>query len=85
MYIDGAGRGAFWPAGELEAADRGPVGVEVRAEAPSGLQEALGVERRVWLGELAASSAADPVSRTVRGSCDAYVDHFRFLRGGGDR
>ena len=62
MYIDGAGRGAFWPAGELEAADRGPVEVEVRAEAPSGLQEALGVERRVWLGELAASSAADPVA-----------------------
>jgi hypothetical protein len=85
MYIDGAGRGAFWPAGELEAADRGPVEVEVRAEAPSGLQEALGVERRVWLGELAASSAADPVIRTVRGSCDAYVDHFRFLRSGGSR
>ena len=83
MYIDGAGRGAFWPAGELEAADRGPVEVEVRAEAPSGLQEALGVERRVWLGELAASSAADPVSRTVSGSCDAYVDHFRFVRRGG--
>ena len=82
MYIDGAGRGAFWPAGELESAGRGPVEVEVRAEAPTGLQEALGVERRVWLGELAASSAADPVARALTGDCDAYVDHFRFVRRG---
>jgi hypothetical protein len=85
MYIDGAGRGAFWPAGELEASVRGPVEIAVRARAPSGLQEAFGVERRVWLGALAASSATDPVRRDLTGSCDAYVDHFRFSRGGGAR
>lgn len=82
MYLDGAGRGAFWPAGELDAPRAGAVEVAVRAQAPSGLQDALGVERRVWLGELAATSAADPVIRPLRGGCDAYVDHFRFRRGG---
>lgn len=85
MYLDGAGRGAFWPAGELDVAAAGPTEVAVRALAPSGLQDALGVERRVWLGELAATSAADPVARRLRGGCDAYVDHFRFRRGGQGR
>jgi hypothetical protein len=85
MYLDGAGHGAFWPAGELEAADRGPLEVAIRAEAPGGLQETLGVERRVWLGELAATATADPVTRTVTASCDAYIDHFRFVREGQGR
>jgi len=81
MYLDGAGQGAFWPAGELTTtAAGGPLEVELRAAAPSGLQDALGVERRVWLGELAATAAADPVEAELRGPCGAYIDHFRFDR-----
>ncbi len=82
MYLDGAGRGAFWPAGVFEAAEPGVVEVEVRAAEPSGLQDALGIERRVWLGDLAATSTADPVTRTITGACGPYIDHFRYLRGG---
>ena len=81
MYIDGAGGSAFWPAGELTASAPGAVEVEVRAKRPSGLQRALGVERRVWLGAIAATSSADPVKRELPGGCGAYVDHFRFQRG----
>ena len=61
MYLDGAGRGAFWPAGELERGRPRPGRGRRSAPAePSGLQDALGVERRVWLGDLAATPAADP-------------------------
>ncbi len=80
MYIDGAGRAAFWPAGEFSAEAAGPVEVELRAKRPNGLQRALGVERRVWLGSIAATSAADPVVRDLRGGCGGYLDHYRFER-----
>lgn len=82
MYIDGAGRAAFWPAGELSAGASGPVEIELRAKRPSGLQRALGVERRVWLGSIAATAAEDRVIRELRGACGAYLDHFRFERPG---
>lgn len=85
MYIDGAGQGAFWPAGEFAAERGGGIEVEVRAKAPSGLQDAVGVERRVWLGELAATATADPVTKRLAGACDDYIDHFRFTRSGGGR
>lgn len=80
MYLDGAGQGAFWPAGELTTDGAVPVEVELRAAAPSGLQDALGVDRRVWLGELAATAAGDPVNAKLSGRCGSYVDHFRFDR-----
>lgn len=80
MYLDGAGQGAFWPAGELTTTSRGPVEIEVRAQAPTGLQDALGVERRVWLGELAATAAEDPREAELTGPCGPYNDHFRFER-----
>lgn len=83
MYIDGAGRAAFWPAGELSAGASGVIEIELRAKRPSGLQRALGVERRVWLGAIAATAAGDPMIRELRGGCGAYLDHFRFERDGG--
>ena len=57
MYLTHKGQGAFWPAGELRVRDGGPVTVTVTVDAarPSGLQRDLGVERRVWLGTLAAT------------------------------
>jgi hypothetical protein len=84
MYLSGAGRGAFWPAGEITAGDSGKV--EVRAADPTGLQDALGVPRRVWLGDLAATQVADPKAELMSGACDDYVDHFtleRRAKGGG--
>ncbi|MGH2987048.1 MAG: hypothetical protein ACRDLO_10225 [Solirubrobacterales bacterium] len=78
MYLSGAGRGAFWPAGEFDGS--GSATVTVRAAEPSGLQEALGVERRVWLGDLAASPVADPRPVPIEDACGDYVDHFTLER-----
>ena len=81
MYLDGAGRGAFWAAGSFDG-EAGPAEVEVRAQSPGGLAETFGAERRVWLGKVAATSAADPVERELPDLC-GYIDHYRKLRGKG--
>ena len=78
MYLSAAGRGAFWPAGAIEA--DGTATIEVRAAEPNGLQEALGVPRRVWLGDLAASPRRPPRTERMAAACDAYVDHFKLER-----
>ncbi len=78
MYLDGAGRGSFWPVGAFRG-EQGMIQVQVDA-AQSG---ALGAERRVWLGNVAATSASDPVTRELPDAC-GYIDHYRKLRGGGD-
>jgi hypothetical protein len=80
MYLSGAGRGAFWPAGEFESGRSGTRTIAVRADAPSGLQDALGVERRVWLGDLAATPVADPKAELMAEACGDYVDHFTLER-----
>ena len=75
FYLVGAGRGAFWPAGEIEAVG-GPVEVSVAVGEPSGLQDLLGVERQVWLGRVALSSPAAPRTQPLARSCGQYVDHY---------
>jgi hypothetical protein len=79
MYLDGAGRGAFWPAGQLVNRG-GPIEVIVRAAEPTALQDLLGVERRVWLGDLAATPAADARIVPIDEACGEYVDHFTLER-----
>jgi hypothetical protein len=73
FYLTGAGRGAFWPVGELAAAD-GSVEVEVEAAEPSGLQDLLGVERKVWLGTVAAWPGVEDAR--LEEACGEYVDHY---------
>jgi hypothetical protein len=75
FYLTGAGRGAFWPAGEVETPGR-ELEITVTADEPSGLQDALGVPRKVWLGNIAFASTAG--SRTIPSSrpCGEYVDHY---------
>jgi hypothetical protein len=85
MYLTSAGRGAFWPAGTIEVAPgQGPVKVEVTAAEPNDLQQALGVERRVWLGALAATP--EPVGATeelpIGDACGDYLDRFTLIRPG---
>jgi hypothetical protein len=75
FYLTGAGRGAFWPAGDVTTSGE-PVEVEVEAAEPSGLQDALGVERRVWLGRVAMSSTAEPETKPLADTCGEYVDHY---------
>jgi hypothetical protein len=81
MYLDGAGRGAFWPAGHLGSVG-GPVEIEVRAAEPTGLQDAVGAERRVWLGDLAATREHAARQVSLGSACGAYVDHYAFARPG---
>lgn len=82
FYLTGAGRGAFWPAGAIEAGG-GAVEVEVEAAEPSAFQEALGVERKVWLGTLAFSSQDPPQEVPFRDACNDYVDHYLAADRGG--
>ena len=74
MYLDGAGRGAFWPVGAFDT-DGGTVEVAVSAPDPGGLAGLLGAERRTWLGAGAATATGDPVERALAAPC-GYVDHF---------
>jgi hypothetical protein len=76
MYLDGAGQGAFWPAGEVDVrrpADR-RLTVTIRAGEPTALQRAVDVPRRVWLGSLAASPASASRTVPVEEACSRYVD-----------
>jgi hypothetical protein len=82
MYLSGAGRGAFWPAGELESERGGAREITVEAEAPTGLQDTLGVQRRVWLGDLAATPDTGATQVPIAQACGRYVDHFRLERRG---
>jgi hypothetical protein len=82
MYLIGAGRGAFWPAGEVEA-DAGAHEVTVTAAGPSGLAGTLDARRLVWLGDLAASPVAEPRTVALAQACDRYVDHYAYRRKAG--
>jgi hypothetical protein len=74
FYLTGAGRGAFWPAGEVSSSGR-TIEVSVASEEPSGLQSFLGADRKTWLGTLALTSQGS-VTQPRRRSCGSYVDHF---------
>jgi hypothetical protein len=76
MYFSHQGQGAFWPAGEVKVTNTRPVTVTVSAAEPSGLQRLLGVRRRVWLGNLAASPVRATRSLPLSASCSDYVDHY---------
>jgi hypothetical protein len=87
MYLTSPGRGAFWPAGAIEVMPgQEPVRIEVTAAEPTDLQDALGVERRVWLGALAATP--EPLDATdelqIGDACGDYVDRFTLRRPGKD-
>jgi hypothetical protein len=87
MYLTSPGRGAFWPAGAIEVMPgQGRVRIEVTAAEPTDLQDALGVERRVWLGALAATP--EPLEATdelqIGDACGDYVDRFALRRPGKD-
>jgi hypothetical protein len=81
MYLSGAGRGAFWPAGEIDSSSR-DAQVTVRAADPGGLDGALGARRLVWLGNLAASSSSLGAI-PLKDACGRYVDHFAYAKHGG--
>ena len=76
MYLTHQGEGAWWAAGSIRVRRAGPLKVAVITADPSSAQDALGVERRVWLGGIAATRAAAPQSVPVGGACGRYVDHY---------
>ena len=82
MYLSGAGRGAFWPAGHVASAGGrgGTAEVIVRAQSPTGLENFVGAERRVWLGDLGATWESAASQRSFQSACGQYVDHFTLDR-----
>jgi hypothetical protein len=83
MYLTHQAQGAFWAAGNLRVAHRGPVRVQVSAAKPTRLQRLLGVRRRVWLGPMAATMPGSVTQVPIHRACGRYVDHFTFRDGGG--
>ena len=83
MYLSGAGRGAYWPAGDVRGADAGEHEVTVQAADPGGLAGTLDARRLVWLGALAASPTTPPRTVALADACDQYVDHYTYQRKGG--
>ena len=81
MYLSGAGRGAYWPAGEISADEVVPT-ITVRATEPNGLADALGARRLVWLGNLAATQGSLGTV-PLRSACGRYVDHYAYAKRGG--
>ena len=57
FYSNGAGKGPFWPAGELKT-DGGTTDFEVAADEAPALSRLVRAERRAWLGDLAAVKLA---------------------------
>ncbi len=82
MYLSGAGRGAFWPAGQVSGAAAGEHQVTVEAAKPAGLAGTLDARRLVWLGDLAASPAVAPRTVALAQACGRYVDHYAYDRKG---
>ncbi|HSF02771.1 MAG TPA: hypothetical protein VLA62_07170, partial [Solirubrobacterales bacterium] len=80
MYLTEQGQGAFWPAGEVRVRERAPLRVTVDAARPSRRQRDLGVQRRVWLGRLAASRPGGE-RIALRDACGQYVDHYTVRAG----
>ncbi len=76
FYLTGAGRGAFWPAGEVATSSDGEADVRIEAAEPSGLQDLLGVERNAWIGTFALTSTAPPRVVPFDEACEKYVDHY---------
>lgn len=79
MYFKGAGRGAFWPVGQIELVPDGVL--EVTPHAPEGLRASLGVRAAVWLGEVAGVPLAEPEEVPLEQACGRYVDHFTVNKG----
>jgi len=75
FYLTGAGKGAYWPAGELDS-EGGPAEIEIEAAAPSGLQDALGVDRKAWIGTLAFTKDTPVKTLALSRACGRYVDHY---------
>lgn len=82
MYLSGPGRGAFWPAGEIDAGGVAPMTITVRAADPGGLAGTLGAQQRVWLGDLTATPDIAPETISLRDACGRYLDHYTLERGG---
>jgi hypothetical protein len=75
MYLTHQGEAGFWDAGTVHVSETGPVTVTVRAEEPNGLQRALGVDRKVWLGRVAATTGT-PREAATADACGEYLDHY---------
>jgi hypothetical protein len=76
MFGFAPGQGHFWPAGRVEVGDTGPLRVTVsQAELPWPAR-ALGVDRRTWLGAIAATPPGSARDVPFADACRRYVDRY---------
>jgi hypothetical protein len=57
------------------------VTINVRAAEPPGVADALGAERRAWLGEIAATRNAAQSEIPLADACGRYLDRYALERG----
>jgi hypothetical protein len=76
MFGFAPGEGQFWPAGTIEVAAAGPVGVSVRQRDRTWLQRQLRVEPRTWLGSVALTPVAGTRGVPLADACGRYVDRY---------
>jgi hypothetical protein len=80
MYLTHQGQSSFWPLGEVEVPAGGGLEVEVEAAEPAALARAVGADRKVWLGEVAATRldplVSDPEAVPLGDACGRYVDRY---------
>ena len=74
FYLTGAGRGAFWPSA-MCTGEREPWRSALRVGEPSGFQDFFGVERKVWLGDVAVATY-ETTDAPLADVCGEYVDHY---------
>ena len=80
MYLSGAGRGAFWPAGEITDRRGRARGHASAPPSPAASPARSTPAACVWLGDLAASPVGDPRTSRSPSACDRYVDHYAYER-----
>ncbi len=85
MYLDGAGRGAFWPAGEV-VGDAGPAGGHrARRRAERACRRARGRAPGLARRPRRHPRARSPSEVALADACGLYVDHFTLDRRGESR
>jgi hypothetical protein len=68
--------GQFWPAGQLEVSQAGPVRFTVRSNDPSAIQRISRYSRETSLGRIALSRAAPRERIPISETCGRWVDYF---------
>ncbi len=74
--------GQYWPAGEIEVAEDGPVRFTVRAAEPTAVQELTGWDGEASIGQIVAVADGPRETVPLRETCGHWLDHYAGARFG---